>query len=75
MNRIPGVHFRLLVKSRKSNRREWKNTRMEGKWAATDHILSSHVFFLHSFMLKFLAIGFLSQHAKILKQTRIPKAA
>jgi hypothetical protein len=62
-----GVHFRLLAKTQKSNRREWKNTRMKGKWALTDRILASDVFFLHAFMLKFLAIGFLAQHTKILK--------
>jgi len=59
--------FQIIGKNQKINRREWKNTRMKGKWASTDRILSSHLFFLHAYMLKFLAIGFLAQHAKILK--------
>jgi hypothetical protein len=42
---------------------------MKDKWASTDRILSSHVFFLHAFILKFLAIGFLAQHAKTFRAT------
>jgi hypothetical protein len=47
-----------------------KSSRMEGKWASSDRF---HMFFFHSFMLKCLAMGFLAQYAKILKQTHAKK--
>jgi hypothetical protein len=68
MKRMNKGALQMIGKSPKIKSSRMKEYKKKGKWLSSDRILSSDVFFLHAFMLKFLAIGFLAQHAKILNE-------